>query len=104
MAMDPDGRYAATGGEDGRVMIWDLGTGRQVTSYHAHTGPVTCLDYSADGEIVASGGLDDSIRLYEPKKTHVTQPIRSFFTKRTPVHYLTFTPRNLLLAAGTFNA
>jgi transcription initiation factor TFIID subunit 5 len=104
LAMDPEGRYAATGGEDGKVMIWDLGTGRQVTSYQAHTAPVTSIDYSADGEIVASGSLDYSIQLMEPKKPHITQPIRTFHTKRTPVHYLSFTPRNLLLAAGVFNA
>lgn len=103
--MDPEGRYAATGGEDGKVMIWDLGTGRQVHSYDAHTGPVTSLDYSADGEIVASGSSDYSIQLFEAKKSHATQqPIRTFHTKRTPVHYLQFTPRNLLLAGGVFNA
>jgi transcription initiation factor TFIID subunit 5 len=104
LSFDPEGRYAATGGDDGKVFLWDLGTGRQIHSYHAHSGPVTTVEYSADAEIVASGGMDSTIQLFEPKRSNIHTPIRTYTTKRTPVHYLSFTPRNLLLAAGVFNA
>lgn len=112
LAMDPEGRYMASGGEDGKVLLWDLGTGRQVESYDAHSGPVTALDYSADSEMVASGSMDCAINLMETKRAAVTtaaagraaQPLRTYKTKRTPVQFLSFTPRNLLLAAGIFNA
>lgn len=104
LAMDPEGRYCATGAEDGKVRIWDLGTGRQVTSYHAHQQAVTSLEYSADGDILAAGSLDYSITMMEARKPQIGEPIRTFKTRRTPVHYLHFTPRNLLLAAGVFNA
>lgn len=110
LAMDPEGRYMASGGEDGKVLLWDLGTGRQVAAYDAHSGPVTALDYSADSEMVASGSLDCGINLLETKRAsaasgaNVTKPLRTYKTKRTPVQFLSFTPRNLLLAAGIFNA
>ena len=104
LAMDPEGRYAATGGDDGRVLVWDLGTGRQVTAYNAHTAPVTALDYSADAEVLASGSLDCTLRLMEPSRPHRTTPLHTYHTKRTPVHFLKFTPRNVLLAAGIFHA
>ena len=109
LAMDPEGRFMSSGGEDGKVLLWDLGTGRQVAAYDAHTGPVTALDYSADSEMVASGSMDCGINLMDTKRTasadaRPPQPLRTYKTKRTPVQFLSFTPRNLLLAAGIFNA
>jgi transcription initiation factor TFIID subunit 5 len=106
LAMDPAGRFMATGGQDGRVCVWDLGTGRQVSSVAASAqgGAVTALDYSADGELLAAGSMDYSLALIEPRKAQQTKPLRTYHTKRTPLHFLHFTPRNLLLAGGVFNA
>ncbi len=104
IALDPMGRFAATGGQDGKVLVWDLGSGRQVSSIQAHSKPVTALAYSGDGELLASGSPEHSIAIIEPKKAQQTEPLRTYRTKRTPVHVLQFTPRNLLLAGGTFSA
>jgi len=108
LCMDPEGRYMASGGEDGRVIVWDLGSGRMISDQKLHQQPVTALDYSADASIIASGSSDQSIKLIEAKKKRPSQGgtdvLRSFHTKSTPINFLSFTPRNLLLAAGVFNA
>jgi WD40 repeat protein len=74
-----------------------------ITEIAAHEGPVTALEYSADAELLASGSMDDTLALIEPKRASTT-PLKVFKTKRTPISFLTFTPRNLLLAAGVFHA
>lgn len=54
LAVDPSGRYMATGGADRQVHIWDLRHSfRQVHSYFAHAPPVA-LDISQK-ELLAVG-------------------------------------------------
>lgn len=133
LAMDPTGRYAATGDESGEIRVWDLGSGRQVNRYeytpatptaatgaspastitpssNSHSHAINVLEYSADTELLASGSNDGTVRFYEPTRphshshtAHPSQLIHVLHTKRTPVQFLTFTPRNLLLAAGVFH-
>lgn len=45
LAMSPDGRYMASGDEDGTIMMWDLASGRCVTPLMGHTSCVWTLAY-----------------------------------------------------------
>ncbi len=63
-----DGKFVCSGGDDGTVRIWAPKTGvcKQVFDEHtAHKGPVTCLDNSLDGDLLLSGSVDGSVRLYK---------------------------------------
>jgi WD40 repeat protein len=61
LAFAPDARSLATGGEDGYVRIWDLGTGRERVAVRAHVSHVTSLAFSDDGRTVASASHADRI-------------------------------------------
>ncbi|MGW4967033.1 NACHT and WD repeat domain-containing protein [Nonomuraea sp. NPDC004186] len=52
MAFSTDGRYLATGAE-GQVLVWDLGTGRQVSELEALHYVIKALAFSPDGTKVA---------------------------------------------------
>lgn len=83
------------------IRIWDLGSGRQITSMSGHGGSIFSLEYSRDGTMIASGGADDSVRLWDAKKG---EGIKTFMTKRTPIFSVQFTSRNILLAMGKFES
>jgi transcription initiation factor TFIID subunit 5 len=89
-----------------------------------HEAAISSLEFSRNGEILASAGDDDSVRLWSVKEAE-TAPmfsasspappstsstkvatkdpcLKSFYTKRTPVYSISFTKRNILVALGVF--
>lgn len=67
LAITPDGSTMVTGGEDGRILVWDLATGRQQASLPGHTGSVMSLAVSHDGAIAISGGGEGAVRMWHLK-------------------------------------
>lgn len=65
LAMSPDGRTLASGGDDPAVRLWDVRTGKATASLSGHTDWVQCLAFSPDGKHLASGGYDGAARLWD---------------------------------------
>ena len=59
VAFDQGGKTFATGGRDGRVLVWDLASGRQLISLDTGDAPVLSLAYTPNGRLMTSadGGL-----------------------------------------------
>jgi WD40 repeat protein len=47
------------------VCLWDARTGERRAELSSHAGPVNCLAVSADGQLLATGGNDRSVRLWD---------------------------------------
>lgn len=63
LAVSTDGKWiAATGGREGMVKIWEVGTWREAYQVTAHPGKVSFgVDFGADGQTILSAGGDAAI-------------------------------------------
>ena len=59
------GEWAATGGDDLTVRVWDAVTGTQLAVLHGHQRPINTVAASPDGRRLYSGGAEGSIRMWD---------------------------------------
>jgi WD40 repeat protein len=65
LAIDRDGRFAVSGGDDGTVRVWSVSDGRLVRTIWAPLGPdsigsISTVAISPDGSTIAAGGETES--------------------------------------------
>lgn len=63
----PEGQYIATGGEDGRVKVWNALSGFCVITFKEHIAPVTGVQFigHGQGKAVLSSSLDGTVRAHD---------------------------------------
>lgn len=49
-------------------MLWDLGSGRRLKKMTGHTGFIYSVDFSADSNVLVSGGADGTVRVWDVNK------------------------------------
>lgn len=110
----PSGRYICSGSEDCTCRIWDITTGNQVAVMKGHSGSIHSVDFSVDGSMVATGSADCTVGIWNVlgafnEATAVAHEFCQmkasslFQTKNTPVIFVQWTRKNLLLAGGAFD-
>ncbi|MCL9760237.1 NACHT domain-containing NTPase, partial [Frankia sp. AiPa1] len=60
----PEGSRVLTGGDDGSVRVWDVGSGRELLALTGHRGSVRAVGWSPEGSRVLTGGDDGSARVW----------------------------------------
>jgi WD40 repeat protein len=96
LAFAPSGHLLAVGGEDRRVVLWDLEQQRE-TALGSHTDTVQALAFALDGRTLASGGADGKLKLWHVSTEH---ELFSLPGHSGPVRAVVFSPDGKTLASG----
>lgn len=68
MAFGANDRFLAAAADDG-VRILDVGLGRALYTVRGHEGPANAVKFAPDGSVLASGGQDGRVLLFEVRES-----------------------------------
>ena len=101
LAYSPTGQYVATGGDDGKVKVWNTNNGFCFVTFKEHAGGITSVKFSKNGHSVFSASLDGTIRGFDLIR------YRNFrtMTSPSPVQFtsLALDPSGQIVCAGTLD-
>ncbi|MEA2592488.1 MAG: hypothetical protein QOD62_2319, partial [Actinomycetota bacterium] len=99
------GRYAVSGGYDGKLIWWDLEKGEKVRSVDAHAKWIRKVAVSPDGRTIASVADDMACRLWDAETGTLRHELKGH-QAITPHHYpsmlhaCAFSPDGQFVATG----
>lgn len=97
MAFSPNSKYIATAGSYDRILnVWDLSSGRTITSFAAHQLEINSVQYSSNGRYIATSSEDSTIKVWNAYDFSLLYTIK----RPKPELAVIFSPDGKFLVAG----
>jgi WD40 repeat protein len=96
-AFSSDGKFLATG-IDSEIWLWHVADSRQLLSFKGHISWVHTVAFSLDGQILASGSNDQTVRLWD---VNTGQCLKTLRGHTGCVQSITFSPNGQIIASGS---
>jgi WD40 repeat protein len=100
LAFSPGGQFLASGGPEGLIRLWNVGTRKLLRLLEGHEDTVSGLAFSPDGRILASCSVDRTVRLWNPK-TGKQQSGSPLIGPEDPLSGVAFDPKGETLAVSS---
>ena len=99
VCFSPSGAFLASAFEGGTIAVWDPKTGREHLKHEGcHTEPITCLKFSTNSTLLASGSRDHAIQVWS---VETAQALYRLAAHEGPVTSLAFSSDSLRLVSGS---
>ena len=98
LSYSADGQQVATGGDDGKVKIWNAASGFCFVTFEEHSSSISAVEFAKQGQVIFSASLDGTVRAFDLVR------YRNFrtFTTPSPVQFnsLAVDPSGEIVCAG----
>ncbi|OZJ06598.1 hypothetical protein BZG36_00413 [Bifiguratus adelaidae] len=102
LSYSSDGHSIATGGDDGKVKVWNTTSGFCFVTFSEHSGGVSAVEFAKQGQVLFSASLDGTVRAFDLVR------YRNFrtFTSPSPVQFsaLAVDPSGEIVCAGSMDS
>jgi len=102
IAFSPDGQQLVSGNLHSRstLKVWDVQHGTCLTTIPAHIGKVNSVCFHPAGSLIASGGDDKAVQIFNLNHQQVEKILQGH---QAVIWCVTFSPDGQLLASGSFD-
>ncbi|HUG18343.1 MAG TPA: hypothetical protein VMM56_05160, partial [Planctomycetaceae bacterium] len=83
----------------GQTIVWDIKSGRRLTTLRSYLDGVSSVDFSKDGKLLATGSYDGTVQLWSSSNWRRQTRIKATQGTVTSLH---FCPQTSTLAVGTW--
>ncbi|MEH1845408.1 MAG: caspase family protein [Nostoc sp.] len=97
VAISPDGQTIVSGGEDGRVRLWNFQGQPLAKPFGGDQGRVNSIAISPDGQTIVSGGDDGRVRLWNFQGQPLAKPFGSHYSR---VNSVAISPDGQTIVSG----